>query len=89
MAQRGFARESAPALVRFITQVASRFGLVVSEKVAAQAIPLLGAIGGATINAIFMDHFQGMARGHFIVRRLERTYDPETVKQTYNELGIP
>ena len=88
MAQRGFTRESAPALVRFVTQIASRFGLVVSEKLAAQAIPLLGAIGGATINTIFMDHFQAMARGHFIVRRLERAYDPETVKRTYLEIGI-
>ena len=43
-----------------------------SEKLAAQAAPILGAIGGAAVNAAFADHFQTLARGHFIVRRLER-----------------
>lgn len=87
LAERGMAQEGAPALVRFITQIASRFGIIVSEKVAAEAIPLLGAVGGAAINTIFMDHFQAVARGHFIVRRLERTYDPDTVKRIYEESG--
>lgn len=87
VAERGMAQEGAPALVRFISQMASRFGIVVSEKVAAEAIPLLGAAGGAAINTIFIDHFQAMARGHFIVRRLERTYDPDAVKRIYQEIG--
>lgn len=38
--------EAAPALIRFSTQIAARFGLVVSQKVAAQAVPILGAVGG-------------------------------------------
>ena len=77
----------APALVRLISQIASRFGVVVSQKVAAQALPVIGAIGGAAINTIFIDHFQNMARGHFIVRKLERIYDESTVKQTYDDAG--
>jgi hypothetical protein len=32
-----------------------------------------------------MDHFQDMARGHFIIRRLERAYDPDLIRSTYNE----
>ena len=43
--------------------------------------------GGAAINTIFMGHFQDMARGHFIVRRLERMYGEEVVKSTYDTLG--
>jgi hypothetical protein len=85
IAQKGVAREGAPALVRFLTQVASRFGVTVSEKLAAQAVPVVGAVGGALINSLFMDHFQDMARGHFIIRRLERTYGPEFVKQAYDQ----
>ena len=77
----------APALVRLISQIASRFGVVVSQKAAAQALPVIGAIGGAAINMIFIDHFQNMARGHFIVRKLERIYDESTVKQTYDDAG--
>jgi hypothetical protein len=86
MAEKGFAQDAAPAVIRFIVQVAARYGIVVSEKTAAQALPLVGAAGGALVNALFMDHFQGVARGHFIVRRLERTYDPETVRRAYVDL---
>ena len=86
LAERGLAQEGAPVIIRVITQVASRFGIIVSEKVAAQAVPILGAAGGAIINLLFIDHFQDMARGHFIVRRLERTYGPEVVRAVYERL---
>ena len=82
----GLAGESAPVVVRMISQVAARFGIAVSEKLAAQAIPVLGAFGGATINAAFAEHFQSLARGHFIVRRLERKYGPDAVQFEYRRL---
>ncbi|MGU3359625.1 EcsC family protein [Methylobacterium sp. M6A4_1b] len=75
--------EAAPALIRFSTQIAARFGLVVSQKVAAQAVPILGAVGGAAVNAAFMDHFQSTARAHFTVRRLERLYGAAPVRAAY------
>jgi len=86
IARRGIADKGAPAIVRLITAVASRFSVTVSEKVAAQAIPVVGALGGAFINTLFMDHFQRMARGHFIVRRLERIHGLDAVKRAYEEL---
>lgn len=86
LVERGLVQDGAPALVRFITQVAARYGAVVSEKTAAQALPLIGAAGGAMINTIFLGHFQDVARGHFIVRRLERDYDHETVRRAYVHL---
>jgi hypothetical protein len=84
--QRGLVEEGAPAIVRLIAQLATRFGVNVSEKVAAQAVPVIGAAGGVVINVLFIDHFQEMARGHFIVRRLERTYDPNFVREEYERL---
>jgi len=86
IAEKGVAQEGAPSIVRFITQVASRFGGTVSEKLAAQAVPMIGAVGGAVINSLFIDHFQDIARGHFRIRRLERQYDPEPIKQEYDKL---
>ncbi len=86
IAQRGLVEEGAPAIVRLIGQLAMRFGVNVSEKVAAQAVPVIGAAGGVVINVLFIDHFQEMARGHFIVRRLERTYDPQLVRAEYERL---
>jgi hypothetical protein len=66
-----------------ITQIAQRFSIQVSEKAAAQAVPAIGAAGGAIINTLFIDHFQDLARGHFIVRRLERKYGKAIVEETY------
>jgi len=45
---------------------------------------MIAAAGGALINSIFMDHFQNMARGHFIMRGLENKYGPEEVSRLYN-----
>lgn len=86
IAEKGVTKAGAPALVRLISVLASRFGIVVSEKAAAQAVPILGAAGGALINTIFIGHFQDMARGHFIVRRLEKIHGEEPVKLAYNAL---
>lgn len=83
----GTAGRSAPVMVRFIAAIASRFGLVVSQKAAAQAVPAIGAIGGALTNAVFMSHFQDMARAHFTIRRLERIYGKETVEELYTALA--
>ncbi len=84
MANSNVIDQTAPAVLAFISKIAARFGVVVGEKAAAQMIPILGAIGGATINTLFMDHFQNLARAHFIIRRLERKYGTEAVKATYD-----
>jgi len=86
IAAKGLTEESAPALVRLIVQVAERFSIQVSEKAAAQAVPAIGAAGGALINTLFIDHFQDMARGHFIVRRLEKHYGLDKVKEAYRSI---
>lgn len=85
-AGRGFADRGAPALVRFMAQIAARFGIVVSQKIAAGAIPVVGAIGGAAVNAAFMEHFRTVARAHFTVRRLERACGQAAVRQAYDEI---
>jgi hypothetical protein len=81
LSRSGLAERGAPAIVRMISAIASRFGVIVSEQVAAKAIPVVGAIGGSMINVLFMDHFQDMARGHFIVKRLEAKYGVERVEE--------
>ena len=87
IAERGVIEEGAPVLVRFIAQVASRFGLVVTQKVAAQTVPVVGALGGAVVNYAFIEHFQEVARGHFTVRRLERAYGKTIVRTEYERLA--
>ena len=70
-----------------VAEFVSRFGIVVSDRVAASALPVVGAIGGAAVNVIFMNHFQQVAQGHFTVRRLEREYGAATVRLHYTELA--
>lgn len=88
VAKRGIAVEAAPALIRLVSIIAGRFGIVVSQKAAAMAVPAIGAVGGAMVNTLFMDHFQRMADGHFTVRRLERKYGADAVREAYDQLGI-
>jgi hypothetical protein len=86
IAEKGLIEESAPLLVKVISSISERYKLQITEKFAGQCIPYLGAIGGATINTLFMDHFQDMARGHFIVRKLERFHGKDNVKSQYDLL---
>lgn len=88
VAQKGITKEGAPVLMAFISRIAARFGLEVSEKAAAQLIPVAGAAGGLALNILFTDHFQRLAQGHFTVRRLERTYGPEEVRRQYEQLRL-
>lgn len=76
-------RGSAPALARLIASIASRFNIVVTEKVLAEAIPIVGAGSGALINVAFLDHFNTVARYHFGLRRLERECGPAPVREAY------
>ncbi len=85
-ASAGAAEKGTPVLVRLLTAIAKRFGATVTQKVAAQAMPVIGALGGAAINTVFMKHFQNMAQGHFTVRRLERAYGQETVRKAWESL---
>jgi hypothetical protein len=85
--ERGAIDASAPVVAGLVSEIVSRFGLVVSDKVAAGALPILGAVGGATVNIVFMDHFQRVAHAHFTLRRLERTYGSSRIKERYAELA--
>jgi hypothetical protein len=79
----GAAVGTAPPLVRLVAQIAARFGLAVEEKALAQLLPVIGALGGAAVNTVFMRHFQEMADAHFTVRELERSYGAEAVRAAY------
>jgi EcsC protein family len=85
LAERGASNLSASVVGGLVAEIAARFGVVVSERSAASALPVLGAIGGATVNMLFMNHFQRVATGHFAIRQLERRYGPAVVRRLYAE----
>jgi hypothetical protein len=83
-ASKELGRTSAPFLVKFLARVASRFELVVSEKVVAEAMPVIGAVGGGVINTAFTNHFNDCARYHFGLRALEKKYGEAEVQTLYH-----
>ena len=87
IADRGVVEQGAPIFVRLTAQFASRFGVVVTQKAVAQAMPVVGALGGAAVNYAFIDQFQETAKGHFVVRRLERKYGADVIKAEYQRLA--
>jgi hypothetical protein len=66
-----------------VRAIAARFGMDLSRRAAAHLVPIAGAASGALINVIFMQHFQEMARSHFMVRQLERKYGADMVQRHY------
>lgn len=80
-------KEAGKLLAKLLEKVAARFGVVVTEKFAAQAVPIVGAATGAALNTMFTDYYQDMARGHFIVRRLEMKYGEDVVKDAYDRIA--
>ena len=86
MASRFTPAQTATWLATLIEKVAARFGVVITNKFAAQAIPVIGAVTGATINTLFTDFYQGIARGHFTVKRLEEKYGYEHIKSEYKRI---
>jgi len=73
-----------PGLVRAVAQ---RFTGPVATKLAAQAAPLIGAAGGVAVNLVFLSHYGGAARGHFVLRRLERDHGAAAVQAVYAEVS--
>lgn len=87
IAAHGLHSGTAPWLARLVSLVASRFGAGMSQKVAAQLVPVVGAVGGAAVNTIFMQHYLDVGRAHFTVRRLERRYGEDLIRAEYERLG--
>ncbi len=67
-------------VMALVEQVGARYGLVLSRKLALQAVPIVGAATGAALNDAFLRHALDLAEGHFVIRRLERHYGSDAVR---------
>lgn len=75
-----------PALHALIARVAPRFAAVLAQKLAAQAVPVLGAAAGAGTNLAFTDYYVEMAHVHFGLRRLIRTHGEDQVLDHFHKV---
>ena len=76
-ARLGLGAMNAGALV---PQAARMLGTALSEKVLAQAVPVAGAVAGASLNYAFIRYYQSMARVHFTIRAVERAHPGANVR---------
>lgn len=63
-----------PALQKLISTVVPRLAATLGQKLAAQAVPVLGAVSGAAINAAYLRYFRNLARIRFALMRLSIAY---------------
>lgn len=75
-----------PAINRLVARVAPRFGAVLGQKLAGQAVPLIGAAAGAGTNWAFIDYYVEMAHVHFGLRRLARAHGEEPVAELFHKV---
>jgi hypothetical protein len=86
ISRHGLSKQLAPPVVDWLTRIATRFSVQVTQGTLAKAIPLLSAATGAALNALFVQHFQEVASAHFTIRRLERAYGANEIKLQYSKL---
>ncbi len=61
---------SGRAMQAVISKVAPKLAVVLGQKLAAQAVPVLGAVAGAATNFAYTSYYQDMAHVHFGLRKL-------------------
>ncbi|GAB4553587.1 MAG: EcsC family protein [Ruegeria sp.] len=59
-----------PAIQKLIAAVSPKLSVALGQKLAAQTLPVLGAVAGGGINYVYSRYYQQIARVHFGLRRL-------------------
>ncbi|SEN36205.1 EcsC protein family protein [Loktanella fryxellensis] len=75
---------SGAAVHTLIGRVAPRFATVLTQKLASQAVPLLGAAAGAGTNYAFTQYYVEMAHVHFGLRQMVRTHGEDAVLDLFH-----
>ncbi len=68
-----------PAAQKIIAVVAPRLAAAMGQKLLAQAVPVLGAITGAGLNAAYLNYYREVARIRFALLRLAERHGAEVV----------
>ncbi|MFK7837845.1 MAG: EcsC family protein [Sulfitobacter sp.] len=61
---------SGKAMQAVIHRIAPKLAIVMGQKLAAQAVPVLGAVAGAATNYAYTSYYENMAHVHFGLRKL-------------------
>lgn len=78
-----------PAMQKLIASVAPKVAAALGQKLAAQAVPVLGAVTGAALNAAFLTYYAEVARIRFALLRLSETHGAERVLSEFRDAVSP
>lgn len=77
------------AVQNVIATVAPRLAAALGQKLAAQAVPVIGALSGAALNAAFLSYYREIARIRFELLRLAETHGAEPVLEAFAAAVAP
>ena len=72
-----------------IRTIAPRLAAVLGQKLAAQAVPVIGAVSGAALNAAFLSYYREIARVRFELVKLGRIHGAEAVEAEFRIAVTP
>lgn len=78
-----------PALAQLVRSVAPRLAAALGQKLAAQAVPVMGAVAGAALNAAFLSYYREMAEIRFALLRLAEQHGAEPILAAFAEAATP
>lgn len=77
------------AVQNLIATIAPRLATVLGQKLAAQAVPVLGAVSGAAMNAAYLSYFREIARVRFALLNLAQVHGTEAVEAEFRLATTP
>jgi hypothetical protein len=77
------------AVQNLITTIAPKLAAVLGQKLAAQAVPVIGAVSGAALNATFLNYYREIARIRFALLRLAEVHGAELVTEAFRAAVEP
>ncbi len=72
-----------PTLSGWIARTAPRLVPILGQRLAASAVPVVGAISGAVLNAAWLGHYRQLARIRFRIMVLAEHHGPEAVLSAF------
>lgn len=72
-----------------IKTIAPRLAVVLGQKLAAQAVPVIGAVSGAALNAAFLSYYREVARVRFALIKLAQVHGADAVEAEFRIAVTP
>ena len=80
---------SGSAVQNLIATIAPKLAAVLGQKLAAQAVPVIGAVSGAALNAAFLSYYREVARVRFELVKLGQMHGADAVDAEFRIAVTP